>query len=94
VQVKFTKDVNPELITFELENNANHVGLKVNVEDAIAPLNNVAPVDGELITLAQFWAKELAISSENDYDDINEQDLNSSNFEGNKFNFLPHNDSP
>jgi 5-bromo-4-chloroindolyl phosphate hydrolysis protein len=47
----------------------------------------VAHVDGELITLARLWAKELAVSFENDYDDIEEQDFNSLDFEGNEFFF-------
>jgi hypothetical protein len=36
-KLEFTRDVNPELITFEVRNNVNHVGLKVNVEDATPP---------------------------------------------------------
>jgi hypothetical protein len=54
----------------------------------------MAPMDGELITPTKFWVKELAINSKHDYDDIVEQDFNSSDFEGNKFILLPHNDNP
>ncbi len=54
----------------------------------------MAPTDGELITPSQLWVEKLTISFENDYDYIEEQDLNSSNFEGNKFILLPHNENP
>jgi hypothetical protein len=35
---KFTRDVNLELTMFEVGNNANHVNLRVSVENAVAPL--------------------------------------------------------
>jgi hypothetical protein len=70
---------------FDLGNNANHASLKMTIplDQVLVPLKNVDEIDGKIITQTQVLAKELAMPSECDDDEQDEENLASSGSKGN-----------
>jgi hypothetical protein len=84
-RIQFTQGGNPKLTLFDLGNNSYHVDLRM-IDHSQAnvtpiPLPNVDVLVGQLITSTQVLVEEMAIASEHDNDEINEQEPLSSKFE-------------
>jgi hypothetical protein len=73
---EFTREGNPELALFDMGNNADHVGLRVDVNPtnivvAIAQYPDANEVVCELITQTQILVEEITTTFEGDNDDEN-----------------------